>query len=400
MASTGPAKRNKRASILRWLALALLIHAEIGGVLGVMLYFWAPRQAELEAKRREAAARAEPISVSTVDDATARKIIADLEHQEEKSKQEQVKKEEEAVKAPGQVVDLPRPREERRPDEARFAAEYDSWVEKETKRYGKFDPSSQQRHAGDSDPNKRNTPALTPNPSEYPASPGPLAMRMPGEEKRRQPMRPRPGEITPIANQSGSEEQLANDPDGAFAHSGGGAPRPEHTTTPLENESGGSPGLYGLVPSEEQIARAVGSGTQDHLDGIDEGNETALNAKRWVYATFFNRIKERVRDHWKPAEEYQRRDPTGKIYGAEDRYTLLQVNLKADGSLSKVWVVHTCGLDFLDDTAVEAFKEAQPFLNPPRKLVEDGHGIVNFGFGFFFEVSGAPRMRLFRYKSM
>jgi hypothetical protein len=57
-------------------------------------------------------------------------------------------------------------------------------------------------------------------------------------------------------------------------------------------------------------------------------------------------------------------------------------------------------LDFLDDTAVEAFKEAQPFINPPRKLVEDGHGFVNFQFGFFFEVSGAPRMKLFRYKSM
>jgi hypothetical protein len=400
MASTSKAKRNKRASILRWLALALLIHAEIGGVIGVMLYFWAPRQAELEAKRREAAARAEPISVSTVDDVTARKIIADLEHQEEKSKQEQQKKEEEAVKAPGQVIDLPRPREERRPDEARFAAEYDSWVEKETKRYGKFDPNSQQRHAGESDPNKRNTPALTPNPSEFPASPGALAMRMPSEEKSSQPTRPRAGEISPNASQSGSEEQLANDPEGAFAHSGGGAPRFQHTLTPLENETGGTRGLYGLLPTEEQIARSVGSGTQDHLADIDEGNETALNAKRWVYATFFNRIKERVRDHWKPAEEYQRRDPTGKIYGAEDRYTLLQVNLKADGFLSKVAVVHTCGLDFLDDTAVEAFKEAQPFLNPPRRLVEDGHGMVNFQFGFFFEVSGAPRMKLFRYKSM
>ena len=399
MASTGPAKRSKRVSILRWLALALLIHTEIGGVIGVMLYFYAPRQAELEAKRREAAARAEPIAVSTVDDDTARKIIADLEHQEEKSKQEQVKKEEEAVKAPGQVVDLPRPRDERRPDEARFAAEYDSWVERETKHYGKFDPNSQQRHTGDIEPGKRNAPRLTPNPSEFPASPGPLAMRMPNEEKRSQLTRPRAGETGPNANQSGSEEQLSSDPDGAFAHSGSGAPRPLRQS-PAENETGGRPGLYGLVPSEEQIARAVGSGTQDHLADIEDGNETALNAKRWVYATFFNRIKERVRDHWKPAEEYQRRDPTGKIYGAEDRYTLLQVNLKADGSLAKVWVVHTCGLDFLDDTAVEAFKEAQPFLNPPRKLVEDGHGIVNFGFGFFFEVSGAPRMKLFRYKSM
>jgi hypothetical protein len=54
----------------------------------------------------------------------------------------------------------------------------------------------------------------------------------------------------------------------------------------------------------------------------------------------------------------------------------------------------------LDDTAVTAFKEAQPFINLPKKLVEDGHGIVTFGFGFFFEVSGAPRLKMFRYKSM
>jgi hypothetical protein len=398
MARTGTVKRGRRKSIARWLALALLIHAEIGAVIGVMLYFWAPRQAELEAKRREAAANAEPISVSTIDPDAARKIIADLERQEEKAKQELTKKEEEAIKAPGQVVDLPRPRDERRPDEARFAAEYDSWVEKETKRFGKFDPNAQQRRTGEVEPSNKNTPTLTPNPSEIPASPGPLAMRMPAEEKRSQ--RPRAGETAPQTDQAGSEEQLDTHPEGAFAHSGGGASRTRHTDTPAETESGGSPGVFGLVPSEQQIARAVGSGTQDHLADIDEGGETALNAKRWVYATFFNRVKERVRDHWKPAEEYQRRDPTGKIYGAEDRYTLLQVSLKSDGSLSNVSITHTCGLDFLDDTAVTAFKEAQPFINLPKKLVEDGHGIVTFGFGFFFEVSGAPRLKMFRYKSM
>lgn len=399
MASLAKSRRGKRGTILRWLVLAVLVHAELLGLIGVALYFWAPRQAELEAKRREAAARGEPISVSTVDDDTARKIIADLEKQEEKAKQEQVKKEEEAVKPPGQVVDLPRPRDERRPDDARFAAEYDSWVEKETRRYGKFDPSSQQRHAGDSEPSKTNSPALTPNPSEIPASPGPLAMRAPAEDRRNALLRP--GPRTNESDQAGSDEQMPADPEGAFSHAGSGAPRPRERPSDESAEAGGRPGLYGLRLTEEQFAKSLGSGTQDHLEGIDEGSETALNAKRWVYATFFNRVKERVRDHWKPAEEYQRRDPTGKIYGGEDRYTLLQVALKADGSLAKPpVVVHTCGLDFLDDTAVEAFKEAQPFLNPPRKLVEDGHGTVSFAFGFFFEVSGAPRMKLFRYKSM
>jgi hypothetical protein len=401
MTSEGRSKQKQRTSIVRWVALALVIHVEIGAVIGMALYFWAPRQAEVDAKRREAMSRAEPISVSTVDDETARKIIADLEHQEEKAKQAEVKQEEESVKAPGQVIDLPRPREERRPDEARFAAEYDSWVEKETRHYAKFDPNSQQRHSGATDTGKRNQPALTPNPSEFPASPGPLAMRTPTDEKRSQPARPRPGETSPRPENPGSDEQMQSDPDGAFAHRGGAArPAPRKLDEEETGSPNGQPGLYGLELSPEQFARAVGSGTQDHLADIDEGSETALNAKRWVYAGFFNRIKDRVRDHWKPAEEYQRRDPTGKIYGAEDRYTLLQVSLKADGSLSNVSITHTCGLDFLDDTAVTAFKEAQPFINPPRKLVEAGHGTVIFGFGFFFEVSGAPRLRMFRYKSM
>lgn len=396
MASEGRARQKRQASIARWAALALLIHAEILGVIGVALYLWAPRQAAVDAKRREAMARGEPISVSTVDDDTARKIIADLERQEEKAKQEEIKKEEESVKAPGQVVDLPRPREERRPDQARFAAEYDSWVERETRRYGKFDPNSQQRHRGAADAEKRNQPALTPSPSEFPASPGPLAMRMP--EEKRAPSRLRPGAQPTHDNSPGSDEDLQSDPDGAFARRGGGErPLPRNLG---EEERGGQPGLYGLVPTEEQIARAVGSGTQDHLADIDEGSETALNTKRWVYATFFNRVKEKVRDHWKPADEYQRRDPTGRIYGAEDRYTLLKVSLKADGSLANVSVSHTCGLDFLDDTAVTAFKEAQPFINPPKRLLEAGNGMVTFGFGFFFEVSGAPRLKLFRYKSM
>lgn len=394
MAGEGRARKPRQASIVRWLALALLIHAEIGGVAALVLYFWAPRQAEVDAKRREALARSEPISVSTVDDDTARKIIADLERQEEKAKQAEVKKEQESVKAPGQVVDLPRPRDERRPDDARFAAEYDSWVEKETKRYGKLDPSAQQRHTGPAETSKRNQPALTPNPSAYPASPGALAMRVPEDKPRL-----RPGEREARAEEPSSDDELPKDPEGAFAERGSGRTRPAPRNLG-EEENRGQPGLYGLVPSEQQIAKSVGSGTQDHLSDIDDGNETALNAKRWVYATFFNRVKEKVRDHWKPAEEYQRRDPTGKIYGQEDRYTLLNVSLKADGSLANVSVAHTCGLDFLDDTAVTAFKEAQPFLNPPRRLVEAGNGTVTFGFGFFFEVSGAPRLKLFRYKSM
>ena len=59
------------------------------------------------------------------------------------------------------------------------------------------------------------------------------------------------------------------------------------------------------------VARALGSGTEDYLKDVDEGDDTCLNAKKWKFASFFNRVKQQVRDHWKPAEAYHRRDPTG-----------------------------------------------------------------------------------------
>jgi TonB family protein len=148
-----------------------------------------------------------------------------------------------------------------------------------------------------------------------------------------------------------------------------------------------------LAPSQQQIARAIGSGTQDHLKDLDDGDETALNAKKWKFASFFNRVKSQVREHWRPVDVYRRRDPTGSIYGNKDRYTLLRVQLKPDGSLANLTLTTPSGVEFLDDEAMEAFKQAQPFPNPPPQLVDGGSGMIDFSFGFYFEISGAPALQ-------
>ena len=393
MAIFDSSQRRKGSSLGRWAALALLIHLQLLLVAGVVLHIWAPRDADILAARQRAAAAGspEPIAVSTVDDDTARKLIADMERLEEKAKQEQLKKEEEATKAPGQVVDLARPREEKRPENARFAAEYDSSVEHETRKYGKFDPNELQRSRGDSDRSR----AAVPEQASSPGSAGALAMRTP--PRRRANALSTPGDPERDPGESGERYPGPSDPEGLFAPPGGGGPR---RFQPLARESGSllSPGqgVASLIPSEEEVARAVGSGTQDYLRDVDEGGETALNAKRWKFATFFNRVKEQVQNHWKAGQEYQRRDPTGAIYGAQDRFTLVHVQLRSDGSLAKASVAQTCGVDFLDDTAIEAFKEAQPFPNPPHQLVRAG--VIDFDFGFYVEISGAPRVRFLRYK--
>lgn len=390
MAIFDSSQRRKGSSLGRWAALAVLIHLQLLLVAGVVLRIWAPRDADILAARQRAAVAgsAEPISVSTVDDDTARRLIADMERLEEKAKQEQLKKEEESPKAPGQVVDLARPREEKRPDNARFAAEYDSSVEHETRKYGKFDPNELQRSRGDSDRNR----AAVPEQASAPGSAGALAMRMPVHRRALST----PGDPDKDPGESGERYPGPSDPEGLFAPPGGGGPR---RLQPLASEGGPllepGQGAASLIPSEQEVARAVGSGTQDYLRDVDEGEETALNAKRWKFATFFNRVKEQVQNHWKAGQEYQRRDPTGAIYGAQDRFTLVHIQLHPDGSLAKASVRQTSGVDFLDDTAIEAFKQAQPFPNPPHQLVRGG--LIDFDFGFYVEVSGAPRVRFLRY---
>jgi TonB family protein len=139
-----------------------------------------------------------------------------------------------------------------------------------------------------------------------------------------------------------------------------------------------------------------GGGTNDWLKDVDEGDETALNAKKWKFASFFNRVKRSVAEHWKPDVEYRRRDPTGNVYGMRDRITVLRVQLRPDGSLANVIVEQPCGVDFLDDEAIAAFKGAQPFPNPPRQLVDES-GMIQFRFAFIFEISGSPAFKIFRY---
>jgi len=277
---------------------------------------------------------------------------------------------------------------ESRPDKARFAAEHDATVERETKRYGKFNERAHQGDPGGSheEPRPVSPPAARASPSS-PSSRSALAMRAPSDR----PPASMPGGVR-------ESERRRRDPPVELAPDGLLLP-PGSDAVPRSGAGGGSSQALALMPTDHQLARAVGTGTQDALQDIDEGEETALNAKKWKFASFFNRVKRQVQDHWRPNEAYQRRDPTGAVYGQKNRLTVLRVQLKPDGSLANVALETPSGVEFLDDEAIEAFKQAQPFPNPPRQLVDEG-GVIRFSFGFLFELSTSARGRIFRYDSM
>jgi TonB family protein len=362
-----------------WLVVALLVHAEAVLVIGLALYVFAPRNDELA--RTLNAADGPSIDVGMVDDEAAREIIADLEKQAEEHKKEEARKEEESLHPPGQVVDVPAPRQEVRPDDARFVSEHDTTVEHETKKYGRFDDNARQ--------GERTGNASISQPAA-PKGDGRLAMRTPDLGRALRNGLPGP----PVRGGQPGTTYGAPDP-GQSAEGGMFSPQGSNLAFRTGGATRGGLGPS-LMPTEQQLARAVGGGTQDALANVDDGEETALNSKKWRFASFFNRVKRQVAEHWHPEDAYRQRDPTGMIYGRKNRYTELRIQLKPDGHVQNIAVFQPSGLDFLDDEAMAAFKQAAPFPNPPRQLIE-ANGLINFGFGFLFDLNGPPEMRWFKY---
>lgn len=157
----------------------------------------------------------------------------------------------------------------------------------------------------------------------------------------------------------------------------------------------GKSGVANLMPSAAVMDKITGAAPNDRLSDVDEGEGTFLSTKEFKFASFFNRVKQSVGMHWDPNTSIRQRDPSGQIYGGRDRYTVLSVTLNESGRLKDVFVEKSCGLDFLDLEAIRSFERAQPFPNPPPGLVS-GDSTVKFSFGFFLDMSGGPRMRLFR----
>ncbi len=131
-------------------------------------------------------------------------------------------------------------------------------------------------------------------------------------------------------------------------------------------------------------------GADDALPHIKkEGKETLLNARRYRFVSFFERVKNQVRPYWEPQEALEQRDPSGRAFCCKDRLTVLHVVLDTSGNVKGLKVARSSGLRFLDSEARRAFERGGPFPNPPKELFTDGE--LEFKFGFLLEFrNGAP----------
>lgn len=300
---------------------------------------------------------------------------------------------------PRQVVETVKPKEEKEPENARFLSEFNTRVEKQKVSRGahnepmvakaKPEELTPKDKPQDEPSVKQQEPDRIAGRNERaPDVPGHLSMRAPGalapaETEQEAKVR---GSTTGAAGSMVADGYVSRKGDAAIAQE-----RQERSEIPRgqSGAGGGAPQVPNLKPSKETLERLAGGGSVDHLEDVENGDETALNSKASIYASFFNRIKRQVRQHWDPETVWRRRDPTGNVYGLKSRVTEVRVSLSRKGVLEKILVTTPSGVAELDDEAVRAFRSAGPFLNPPEGLIKDN--LITFPFGFHFGI-GTPHI--------
>ncbi|MFY0568622.1 energy transducer TonB family protein [Archangium lansingense] len=407
--STGPSvpeqtykrrrRRERPARYLIALVLALLAHGAFVGLLSLMAYIQLNLPPEPKPPKPASAVALRPLSAQ--DWAKNRGPQAPNGPVPPLSKQPEKKPEEHPK---GQVVDVAPGNQQEAPD-AKYLAEHDNKVEKETRAkdqtpfYRNATPQTTAREAREgSGSSDEKAPHIAGNngmgADERPLKEGgkKSAFELPDAKKKQEialkqdPNSPGPG--MEVNNRNESDEVVGN------------SKRLRIQQGSNEDEEGsdgrmGTPGMAKLMPSQAVMDQIIGGAPNDHLKDAEEGDGTYLNTREWKYASFFNRVKQSVGTQWDPNSALMRRDPTGQTYSGRDRYTLVNVTLDENGRVANITIEKSCGLDFLDLAAVESFKKAQPFPNPPSGLLGDD-STVRFQFGFFMDMGGGPRMRLFR----
>jgi TonB family protein len=116
-------------------------------------------------------------------------------------------------------------------------------------------------------------------------------------------------------------------------------------------------------------------------------DQALVRARASALALFLHQVEGAIARHWFPQEVYTRVDPGGHISGVERR-TAMQVRIHADGSLERVDIQSSSGVQALDDEARAAFQRAQPFPRPPATVL-DSRGGLTFPFSVTLDLEMA-----------
>ncbi len=144
-----------------------------------------------------------------------------------------------------------------------------------------------------------------------------------------------------------------------------------------------------VAPQQKQAALPGGEASQtlDYIKELDPGLETMLSTKEFKYYTYFSRIRQQLNQHWTPLVRRKVKQiyKSGRsIASSDDMITRCLVTLDKGGKLIRIQIIGDSGIRELDEAAVEAFRAAAPFPNPPQGMVDDD-GTIKIRWDFILE---------------
>lgn len=117
---------------------------------------------------------------------------------------------------------------------------------------------------------------------------------------------------------------------------------------------------------------------------VKVGSFTALNTDRYLFYTFYARVEELIRYRWE-----SRVQNSINSFNRQTRLQLADRNwvteaefiLDKKGNLKTAIIMKSSGIKNFDLAAIEAFKDARIFPNPPAEMVKDD-GLIHLVFSF------------------
>lgn len=149
-----------------------------------------------------------------------------------------------------------------------------------------------------------------------------------------------------------------------------------------ENAPDREAGLGSLAPQ-------IGA-SPDKLEDVEKGTGTMLNTDALQFASFWNRIGDRIYDPWRryahdamDQMQLRKKKIEPNVY-----VTRLRVILGADGRVAAISVLKSCGIDALDEASKKAFWDSEPFENPPRQMFDrDKVATLEYEFSMHLQTS-------------
>jgi len=145
-----------------------------------------------------------------------------------------------------------------------------------------------------------------------------------------------------------------------------------------------------LAPGGGQALRTMAMGRSSLsqlVPGVEEGSFTALNTDQLEFYAFYARSNEQIRNRWvtlirEHLDQVSARDM--EVLARRNRSTQVEILLTPSGEFARSIVHSSSGDKGLDQAAVESFRIAAPFPNPPREMVKaDGYIHLHYVFTLY-----------------